>query len=151
MYNTTEETIAELRAKINELEASLKVDKFDYPICKKSKISETIVLFDGLKKGKVLFQGDSMTEKGYYGLIWTPHTDTKIWEDYPYDKERNLYHKQMVYCFNNNYTHSVNIRFYNAINKCAYNTNGTNYNATYHNYSAEIPEFLKEAYKTLKD
>jgi len=151
---TTEKTIKELRAKIDELEASLKVDTsagFDYPICKKEKNSGVIVLFDGLKSGKVLFDDCKVWSHNDYSDIWEEHTNTKVWEDYPYDKERNLYHKQMVYCWPDENTHEVMIRFYDAINKCAFTYDGEADGLYFENYSATMPDFMLEAHKTLKD
>jgi len=150
--STTEQKIAELRNKIDELEASLKEeDKFDYPICKIDERLGLIVLFTDLKKGRVLCQGASFHEEGLTSPSWIPHTDTEVWKDYPYDKERGLYHKQMVYCWDNYYTHRVEIRFYDAINECAFAFGGCSSETEFEYYSATMPEFIKEAHKTLKD
>ncbi len=151
MHKTTEETIKELRARIDELEASLKEDKFEYPICKIDEELGLIVLFTDLKKGIVLYEGTSSYEEGFTNSVWIPHTDTEEWKDYPYDKERGLYHKQMVYCWYNCYTHRVDIRFYDAINECTFYYDGDSYGADFDNYSATMPEFMLEAHKTLKD
>ena len=148
--NTTEETIAELRAKIDELEESLKEDKFDYPICKISKKTGLIVLFYKITEGEAL-SDDRYNTIGDYSNDWIEHTDTDIWEDYPYDKEKGLYHKQMVYCWYDEDTHSVDIRFYNAINKCPFAYDGDKDGFDFDNYSATMPDFMLEAYKTLKD
>lgn len=150
--NNIELQIQELRNKINELEASLKNDKFDYPICKRHKIDDVVVLFDDLTKGTVLLQGKSIREEGSHGDSWHLHTDTEVWEDYPYDKERGLYHKQMVYCWDNDdYTYGTEVRFYDAINKCTFYYDGASYGTDFDNYSATMPDFMLEAHKTLKD
>jgi hypothetical protein len=148
--NNTQDRIDELRAKIDELEASLKEDKFEYPICKKDRDSDLLVLFTGLNSGKII-RDNEIFEKGDFSDTWAKHTHTGEWEDYPYDKKRGLYHKQMVYCWDNNDTHAVHIRFYNAIKKCAFPFNGSHFGISFHNYSTTMPDFLKEAYKTLKD
>ena len=150
MHKTTEETIKELRARIDELEASLKEDKFEYPICKKGKLTGIIVLFEDISTGKVLKKGKDFNlavGANFQGL----HTGTSIWEDYPYDKERGLYHKQMVYCWDNYYTHGVEIRFYDAINECVFAFDGYLSGTEFEYYSATMPEFMLEAHKTLKD
>jgi len=153
MHKTTEEKIKELRTKIDELEKSLKVEDFEYPICKKGAVTGVIVLFYTLDSGTVLATGErNSVEVGDRLEYETPHTNQSIWEDYPYDKERDLHHKQMVYCWDDeDYTYGIEVRFYDAINKCTFSYDGYSYGADFEKYSATMPEFMLEAHKTLKD
>ena len=146
---TTQETINELKQKINELEEQLKQEQVEYPICCKAENRNLVVLFSSRDKGKVL-KTDLGFEVTSEDESWTPHTDTRIWKEIPYDKERNLYHGQMVYCWDDNDTHTADICFYDAINKGTFNYKGDLSGDYYDNYSATMPEFMFKAHKTLE-
>lgn len=147
---TTRQILAELKAKIAELEKQLDEKELKYPICCKSTTSDLIVLFSSLKEGKVL-RPNSSFKVGEIKDCWEPHTNTDVWEEIPYDKERGLYHKQVVYCWDSEWWLGVHIRLYNAIDKCTFSTVGDKDGLKYENYSATLPNFMLKAHKTLKD
>jgi hypothetical protein len=115
--------------------------EFDYPICCKSKIEgdDTVVLFSTESEGINLTRPNGYTE--YY---IQPHTDSTIWEQIPYDKEKVLYHKQLIYCWQNDDTHTVSLRFYDAINRCAFSLDAKLAGKDFQNYSTTMPEHMKE-------
>ena len=54
--------------------------EFKYPIYKQSKHSGIVIEFQNLNCGKVVFQGDSNFEVGYFGSHWENHTNL-VWID----------------------------------------------------------------------
>ena len=131
-----------------QLEEALKEfdkPKFDYPICCKSKQTGEVVVFTGMQKGEVLkVDKDEYYNLGYKSENFHPHTNKTVWEEIPYDRERGFYHKQPVYCWCNEDTHSVTIRFYNALTGYVYAYQGSNMKSIYDNYSTTLPEHMKE-------
>lgn len=51
------------------------MSEFKYPIYKQSKYSGIVIEFQNLNCGKVVFQGDSNFEVGYFGSHWENHTN----------------------------------------------------------------------------
>jgi hypothetical protein len=51
------------------------MSEFKYPIYKQSKHSGVVIEFQNLNCGKVVFQGDSNFEVGYFGSHWENHTN----------------------------------------------------------------------------
>lgn len=118
--------------------------EFDYPICCKTKTTGLVMLFSSDKEAVVLkADKDNYHTVGEVCKVWG-HTDKSIWKEIPYDKERGLYHKQLVYCWDNVDTHSVDIRFYDAKYRCPFTYNGESEGHKFTNYSALLPEHMKE-------
>ena len=126
---------------------------FDYPIVKRTKGSGLVIKFTGLEEGVVLFGGTSKHKLGMEHKDWMPHTYTDYWDDVAYDKDRGLYDKQFVECWNNKYTTSRDLCFYDAINKCAFSCYGTRMSSAYDNYEATDynPKWAEKAYGNLDD
>ena len=136
-------TVEQLKEAIKEFVKPV----FDYPICCKSKVNSDIVLFNGRNEGSVL--KSSHREVGHFSNDWFSHTNTDIWEEIPYDKERGFYHKQPVYCWDNDDSlYQVTLRFYDVINNRTFTFDGLTHGYVYYNYSAEIPEHMKEFKET---
>ena len=128
-------------------EALKEFDKpeFDYPICCRAKLTGEVVVFTGIKKGEVLkVDKDEYYHLGCKSENFHPHTNKNIWEEIPYDKERGFYHKQLVYCWDNCDTHIVNMQFYDVFNGTVYAYQGSDLESFYDNYSATMPEHMKE-------
>lgn len=51
------------------------MEKFEYPIYKQSQHSGIVVKFENLNCGKVVYQGASNFEVGYFGSHWEKHTN----------------------------------------------------------------------------
>lgn len=117
---------------------------FDYPICCKSILTGNVILYTDLKEGTLLAKAiSSLLKVGHYSDDWTSHTDSTMIQ-IPYDAERGFYHKQPVYCWDDEFTHEVVLRFYDAINKCTFTYDGEENGGGFDHYSAEIPEHMKE-------
>jgi hypothetical protein len=154
---TPQQRINNLRAELNALEKELKgeqaeqIEKVEYPICKISKTTKAIALFDDFQSATLLKRGNNgVGKEGEYINELVPYTYKDVWKSYPYDKERGFYHRQMVYCWDNGWTHKVHIGFYDAINKSIFDIDGGLNAVTYDNYSANVPEFMNSAYDTLE-
>ena len=135
-------TVEQLKEAIKEFDEP----EFDYPICCKRKDNGEIVLFTGKTEGSAL--KSNHREFGYFSNDWFSHTNTDVWEEIPYDKERGLYHKQPVFCWDSNGFYGTDFRFYDAINKCSFSYMGNSDGLEYENYSLEIPEHMKEFKET---
>ena len=128
--------------------------EFEYPIFKKSIYYGSIVKFSSLLTREIIVQGYSRYEVGTLVTNSNAHTNGEVWIDVPYNKERGLYHGQPVECMDHTYTHSRALRFYDAINKCVFTTDGE-LNGSYYTHieaipSEHIPDWMYEAYKTLE-
>lgn len=132
----------------------LKQPQFEYPIFCKSKKSSLVVKFDGLQSGEVVVQvQNNLYPIGHTSNDWAKHTDTGIWEVLPINKETGLYHKQPVWCFDNDDTHARHLKFYDAINNSTFSWCGTLNGANYKNiepFIGEIPEWMLTAIQTLE-
>jgi len=142
----------------NQFEYELLKDEFEYPIFKatsKGTDKEYIVKFTDLTTGEVVFaMPDAPYLVGVKANDWTAHTNNDKWQDVLYDKEKDLYDKQPILCWNNNYKTTKHIKFYDALNKCIFDYNGKGNGCRYDNYIPyPHPEdnFIIEMYKNLKD
>lgn len=148
--------IENIKAELARLEEELKQEEFEYPIYKQGPdiISDVIVKFTSLQEGEVVYVGSSHFRLHRVSDRWTPHTNAKVWKDVAFDEERGLYDKQLVWCWDNSYTHARTLRFYDAKNKCAFSGYGKSNWYDYDNcepYEGTWPEWAIEAYKTLED
>jgi hypothetical protein len=148
---TVEEKIKKLKKELAELEVECNTK---YPIYKRSKEYGHIVKFFGLQKGEVVYSGGSYQRLGCKLDSWKPHTDTYYWEDVAYDKERDLFDKQLVWCWDDTGFYQRILRFYDAKNECSYDSSGYRDGAewdNYESYKGEYPKWALEAYKTLRN
>jgi hypothetical protein len=149
-----EQQIEALQAQLDALrEQCKKQPEFEYPLYMQAKVSKVVVKFTGLTTGDVVVVG-----KGCYTIYpncWLPHTDTTNWQPITFDEERGIADKQLCECWGVHETAGRSLRFYDAKNKCAYNSYGKHFYAPWDNYhpipSADYPEWAIEAEKTLED
>ena len=147
----TDEQIANVIKESNKPE-------FEYPIFKQHRPSGrnknigAIVKFTSLRT-LVAMTSDFIYEAGENTVVIDPHTDSNVWENVAYDKERDLYDTQPIMCWNDADTHRRMNRFYNAITKCTFKYDGKRYGMDYKNYEAiqlnEIPQWMIKTQKTL--
>ncbi|MDD2267848.1 hypothetical protein [Sulfuricurvum sp.] len=151
--------ILELEAKYQELGKEiekLKAKECGYPKFFRHRTFGYIVKFTSLEYGELMTKCYGACEVGHnYG--WTAHTDKDVWEEIPYDKITGFYHKQLVWCWDNDNTHAKVLRFYDATNGRAFNDDGKSHGCCYDNYKpydwscAYINKWAIEAVKTLED
>ena len=146
------QSIEEIKRKLHSMEQQLK-DDIEYPIFKRNKYNESIVKFTDLDTNIRIMKGTSNYNVGEV-IKSTLHTDTKVWEDVAYDKERDLFDGQPVECWEDDSSHSRKIRFYDAINTCSFTYDGVRGGYPFKNYKAIKPEHYKkwmlEAFETLE-
>lgn len=143
---TKEQRIEELQRQIDEIK-----NETEYPVFCYSKESNHIVRFDCLKSGEVVKQG--CWEFGNKSKSWVEHIDKHHWKPLPYNKERGLYHTQLVWCWDDDIKGYRNLCFYNAVNDTSFNykceLDGIKWD-NYEPYQGEWPQWAIEAHKTLE-
>ena len=140
-----EQRIDELQRQIDGLK-----NETEYPVFCYAKEANHIVRFDGLKSGVVVKKG--FWKFGHKTDDWNPHTNTNVWKTLPYNKERGLYHTQLVWCWDDS-THEKTLSFFDAINNCVFSYKGELKGAMWNNYEpyqGEWPQWAIEAHKTLE-
>lgn len=65
----------------NWCDYEFRIKKLTYPMWFKANLNGLIIKFDGLQSGIVVEEGNSFYTKGEYSSLWTPHTDSKYWEE----------------------------------------------------------------------
>lgn len=154
--NKMKNNLEELEKKYAELGKeiqALKENKVQYPIYCKGKYTGLIVKFDSLKSGIVVKESIEFSVDCYKNN-WTPHTDTDTWEQLEVDKITGFYDTQPVWCWDNYYTHSRMLKFYDYKNKCTFcfddgKRNGAKYN-NYLPFEGNWHDWMLEAHKTLE-
>jgi hypothetical protein len=147
-----------LEVELNELreESKQKID-ITYPIYMQAKNNKQVVKFTGLNSITVLVQGiDEHSQKvGFKSDSYIPHTNTDYWQPIAFDETRGIADKQLCECWARWYTHSRVLRFYDALNRCAFNNEGKRDGNVWDNYRpipyADYPDWAIEAEKTLRD
>ena len=84
---------------------------------------------------------------------WIKHTDTNQWQKLDVCEETGFFDGQLVWCWDNDDTHVITLRFYDAKNKCTYQFDGTKYGHDYDNYEpfeGNYPDWALEAFQTLE-
>ena len=128
--------------------------QYKYPLYFESAHDGTIVKFTGFITGVTVKLGtDSLVDIGISTNSWVPHTN-EIWTPVAYNKEKDLFDKQLVWAWDDDDTHRRTVRFYDAINDGVFSYCGKRRHFMFSNYEAyegEYPEWATEAYKTLED
>ena len=132
---------------------TLKKKEPEYPICKKGKEANVVMLFTGPTTGEVLWTGSKDSPlKGELKNL-TRHDYQSAWQDWPYDHERKLFHGQPVWCWDDRDTHARGIRFYDAIEQIAFCYDGTCRGRCWEHIEPLSPEhyedWMFEAFNTL--
>ena len=126
-------------------------EEITYPIYYKLKKSSLVVKFTGLRSGEVVVNSK------YYKTKKTVtnckrYTDTKFWQQLDVCKKTGFFDGQLVWCWQNEFTHSKDLRFYDVKYKCAYDYSGKKGGFGYDNYEpfeGNYPDWALEAFQTL--
>ena len=152
--------LKELEQKYLELGKEIKIlkkqntekEKSIYPIYCKLIGSSLVVKFTDLTIGEVVVNNGHQ-HVGKKFNEWIEHTDTKIWQRLKVCPETEFFDGQLVWCWDNDTTHSRILRFYDVKNECTYCYDGTEGGNTYSNYEpfeGNYPDWALKAFKTLK-
>lgn len=107
-----------------------------------------VFVFNTNALNRYLNIGEDVINQKFYSDI-----NNKEWKDVLYDKERNLWNGQPVWCWDYADIASRKVKFYNVVNHCPFNYKGHKSELKYENYKAyEHPtdEWLIKAYNKLK-
>ena len=147
-----EQKYLELGKEIETLKKQSEKEKFNYPIYCKSKDSYLVVKFTGLKTVEVVVNNKHYNI-GEKSNTWIRHTDSDTWQQLDVCEKTGFFDGQLVWCWDNEHTHSRHLRFYDAKNKCTYFFNGKNNGSYYDNYEpfeGDYPDWALEAFQTLE-
>jgi len=148
----------EILQKIEELKQEVEKLGSEYPKYmwshNNSKSNQTIVKFVGECIGEVVAStAESVHGVGYKNENYIPCTDKTIWKEVTNPSE--LCDKDLVECWNSDYTHTRHYKFYDTKNKCTFFYDGSRGGVNYVNYRKLMPweemPWVKEARKTLEN
>ena len=127
-------------------------EEITYPIYCKLKDSSLVVKFTDLRTGEVV-----INEERHNVLRkrndWIKHTDNKQWQQLEVCEKTGFFDGQLVWCWDNDETHSRHLRFYDVRNKCAFYDDGNRNGYSYKNYEpfeGNYPDWALEAFQTLE-
>ena len=148
-----EQKYLELGKEIEALKKqSTEKEEITYPISCELKYSSLVVKFAKLKFGEVVVN-DKYNNIGDKSANWTRHTDTDVWQQLDVCEETGFFDGQLVWCWQNEFTHSKHLRFYDVKYKCAYDYSGKKGGFGYDNYEpfeGNYPDWALEAFQTLE-
>ena len=147
-----EQKYLELGKEIEALKKQSEKEEFEYPIFCKLKDSSLVVKFKGLNQGKTPFH-NTFNNVGNKSSVWQNHTDTNAWQQLDVCEKTGFFDGQLVWCWDNDDTHVVTLRFYDTKNKCTYQFDGTEDGHDYDNYEpfeGNYPDWALEALKLIK-
>ena len=126
-------------------------EEIAYPIYCKLKDSSLVVKFTELQSGEVVIN-NKYYKVGETSSEWRNHLETNVWQQLDVCEKTGFFNGQLVWCWDNDDTHSRDLKFYDAKNKCTYIFNGKKDGCVYDNYEpfeGNYPEWALEAFKTL--
>ena len=148
-----EQKYLELGKEIEALKKqNIEKEEFTYPIYCNLKDSSLVVKFTDLQSGEVVINNDNNNVRDNYH-IFTNHTDTNTWQQLEVCEKTGFFDGQLVWCWDNDDTHVVTLRFYDAKNKCTYQFDGTEDGHDYDNYEpfeGNYPDWALDAFQTLE-
>lgn len=127
-------------------------EKFKYPIYCKLKDSSLVVKFKGLRQGKTVVN-NTFNNVGNKSSVWQNHTDTNAWQQLDVCEKTGFFDGQLVWCWDDVDTHSIDLKFYDVKNKRTYNFSGKRCGVVYDNYEpfeGNYPDWTLEAFQTLE-
>ena len=147
-----EQKYLELGKEIEALKKQSEKEEFEYPIYCKLKNSYLVVKFTGLQSGEVVVNNinhDVSTKISDYRT----HKNTNVWQKLDVCKKTGFFDGQLVWCWDNDDTHTRQLRFYDVKYKCTYMFDGDKNGGEYDNYASfegNYPDWALEAFQTLK-
>ena len=147
-----EQKYLELGKEIEALKKQSEKEESKYPVYCKLKDSSLVVKFKGLKQGKTVVN-NTFNNVGNKSSVWQNHSETNVWQQLDVCEKTGFFDGQLVWCWENEFTHSKHLRFYDAKNKCSYDYAGKKGGASYHNYEpfeGNYPEWALKAFQTLE-
>ena len=129
-----------------------KEEEIKYPIFCKWKQTSLVVKFTGLQSGEVVVH-IYPHNVGDKGNDWRKHIDTTVWQQLDFCEKTGFFDGQLIWCWDDDYTHVRYLKFYDAKNKCTYQFDGTKNGGNYDNYEpfeGNYPDWALQAFQTLE-
>ena len=123
-----------------------------YPIYCKHINASLVIKFTGLELGEVIVNSKNRS-KGETSSTWSSHTDNNVWQQLDVCEKTGFFDGQLIWCWDNDETHSRHLRFYDVRNKCAFYDDGKRNGYSYKNYEpfeGNYPDWALEAFQTLE-
>ena len=127
-------------------------EEINYPIYCKLKGSSLVVKFTGLQEGKLVVNSKHVKIEKEFNE-WIICTDTRFWQQLDVCEETGFFNGQLVWCWEDDDTHTRILRFYEAKHKGTYQFDGTRCGTRFNNYEpfeGNYPDWALEAFQTLK-
>ena len=147
-----EQKYLELGKEIEALKKQSEKEEFNYPIYYKLKKSSLVVKFTGLQSGEVVVNSKHYNI-GDKSTTYRSHTDTKTWQQLDVCEKTGFFDGQLIWCWDSRHSHRRVLLFYNAKNKCTYDSSGNRVGFNYDSYEpfeGNYPEWALEAFQTLE-
>lgn len=147
-----EQKYLELGKEIEALKKQSEEEEIKYPIYCKLKYSPLVVKFTGLASGEIIVDNKRQNPV-FKHKDWIKHTDTNTWQQLEVCEKTGFFDGQLVWCWDNNDTHSRMLRFYDVKYKCTYcydGTKGGNHYSNYEPFEGNYPDWALEAFQTLE-
>ena len=146
-----EQKYLELGKEIEALKKQSEEEEIKYPIYCKLKNYSLVVKFTGLNPGEVVF--NSSYNVNVKSTTWIKHTDTDVWQQLDVCEKTGFFDGQLVWCWDDDDTHSRILRFYEAKHKGTHQFDGTRGGTRFNNYEpfeGNYPDWALEAFQTLE-
>lgn len=127
-------------------------EEFNYPIYCKLKDSSLVVKFTGLQLGEVIVN-NGFYEVGETTTKCISHTDTKTWQQLDVCEKTGFFDGQLVWCWDDEFTHRRVLLFYCVKYKSTYDASGKRGGYIYDNYApfeGNYPDWALGSLQTLK-
>ena len=142
----------EILKKQNIEKEEFKYTSYRYPMYCKSKNSSLVVKLTASDEGEVIVNNKNHN-KGEFKKTWCDYNKSDVWQQLDVCEKTGFFDGQLVWCWDNDDTHSRDLKFYDAKNKCTYIFNGNNDGCNYDNYEpfeGNYPDWALEAFQTLE-
>ena len=126
--------------------------EFKHPIYRKLIHSSLVVRITGLNSGELVVN-DKYYKVGEHIKNWSNFNNNNVWQQLDVCEETGFFDGQLVWCWENEFTHSKHLRFYDSKSKCSYDYSGKRGGFSYDNYEpfeGNYPDWALEAFQTLE-
>ena len=148
-----EQKYLELGKEIEALKKqNVKKEEFEYPIYCKLKDSSLVVKFTDLRTGEIVINNERNIV-GVKSNMFPSPMDTNVWQQLDVCEKTGFFDGQLVWCWDDDDTHSRILRFYEAKHKGTYQFDGTRCGTRFNNYEpfeGNYPNWALEAFQTLE-
>ena len=126
--------------------------EFEYPIYRKLIHSSLVVRITGLNSGELVVN-DKYYKVGEHIKNWSNFNNNNVWQQLDVCEKTGFFDGQLVWCWENEFTHSKHLRVYDSKSKCSYDYSGKRGGFSYDNYEpfeGNYPDWALEAFQTLE-